>query len=164
MIRLEPATLDDAQTLCDLMTKTFDDDAQRWFGIPQGGPPRYDELSYHQELVEGRAWSDPHVYHKIIFEDRIVGGLVVFPNDSSGRYCLGSIYIDPDYQDRHLGSEVMRLIEETYPHARKWVLDTPSCCTRNHHFYEKHGYVKVGEGGPKEDSFFMYEKVMVTSP
>jgi hypothetical protein len=48
-----------------------------------------------------------------------------------------------------------------YPDARKWSLDTPYKSYRNHYFYEKHGYVKVGETQPeKENEFylFLYEK------
>jgi hypothetical protein len=38
----------------------------------------------------------------------------------------------------------MEYVHRTFP-AKHWVLDTPEWHTRNHHFYEKLGYRKVGE-------------------
>lgn len=57
----------------------------------------------------------------------------------------------------------MRLIEEKYPDAKSWFLDTPYLSFRNHHLYEKMGYKKIGEEIPdKESNFklFLYEKIM----
>jgi len=40
---------------------------------------------------------------------------------------------------------VMQLIENEFPSAIEWHLDTPHLNTRTHHFYEKLGYEKIGE-------------------
>lgn len=39
----------------------------------------------------------------------------------------------------------MQLIEVEFPRAVQWSLDTPYLNIKNHHFYEKLGYIKVGE-------------------
>ena len=39
----------------------------------------------------------------------------------------------------------MQLIESEFPEAMEWSLDTPHLNGKNHHFYEKLGYIKVGE-------------------
>lgn len=39
----------------------------------------------------------------------------------------------------------MKLVEEEFPSAVEWVLDTPHLNFRNHHFYEKIGYKKIGQ-------------------
>ncbi len=38
------------------------------------------------------------------------------------------------------------------------LLDTPSYAVRNHHFYEKLGYVKVGEDARDGSSLIAYQK------
>lgn len=40
----------------------------------------------------------------------------------------------------------MKLVEEEFPSAVEWVLDTPHLNIRNHHFYEKlilFDYIKI---------------------
>ena len=36
-------------------------------------------------------------------------------------------------------------LEEEYTEARTWMLETPDYSKRNHHFYEKCGFKKIGE-------------------
>lgn len=38
----------------------------------------------------------------------------------------------------------LKAIEDMFPHARRWMLDTPSWNQRNQHFYTKMGYIEVG--------------------
>nr|MCU0480744.1 GNAT family N-acetyltransferase [Anaerolineae bacterium] len=69
-------------------------------------------------------------------------------------------HIDPPYHGKGIGTLAMQFIETMHP-ATKWSLDTPIYATRNQHFYEKLGYIKVGEtieaGGLV---LFSYEKVI----
>jgi hypothetical protein len=39
----------------------------------------------------------------------------------------------------------MQFVENEFPSAVEWCLDTPYLNTRNHYFYEKLGYQKVGK-------------------
>ena len=71
------------------------------------------------------------------------------------------IFLSPDYQGKKIGANVMTLIEEEHKEINKWFLLTPYKDSRNHHFYEKLGYQKVGEITPDENSafkLFQYEK------
>ena len=72
-------------------------------------------------------------------------------------YELGRIYIDPAYQGQGIGAIAMRWIETAFP-ARRWTLDTPGWATRNHHFYEKLGYVRLREEGTPPHTMIFYEK------
>ncbi|MCL9777185.1 hypothetical protein [Vibrio methylphosphonaticus] len=57
----------------------------------------------------------------------------------------------------------MELIENEYSHVPVWNLVTPYKAYRNHHFYEKLGYRKVGEVQPNPDNdfkVFEYQKVL----
>lgn len=151
MLSFARATVADAPELCAAMTESFDDDARRFFGKPSGGPPRYNELQFHLELAESRAYPDQHDYHKVLWDGLIVGGMVIFPTDTTCH--LGYIFILPSHQNRGLGASCLQFLDQAYPHARVWTLETPSVCVRNHHFYQKHGYVKVGESERVDGEF-----------
>ncbi|WP_408641630.1 GNAT family N-acetyltransferase [Solibacillus palustris] len=64
---------------------------------------------------------------------------------SNNHYRLNRIFIADAFQNKGLGSQIMQLIENEFPDAHSRSLDTPHLNTRNHHFYEKLGYVKIDE-------------------
>lgn len=47
-------------------------------------------------------------------------------------------------------------MNDKFSNAITWTLETPYLSYRNHHFYEKHGFVKVGETESREDVFFCF--------
>ncbi len=159
MLSFARATLADTPILCDVMTRSFDDDARRFFGLEEGGPPRYNELQYQVELVQSRANGKPRDYFKMLWDEKIVGGMVISQPDQTSCH-LNLVFIDPDYQDRGIGGRCLAFLDEQYTSAKRWTLETPSCCTRNQHFYEKHGYVKVAEVqyDPKDFPTWQYER------
>jgi GNAT superfamily N-acetyltransferase len=146
----EKATPDDAAALTAVQKRTFDDDSQRFAGQPSGGPPGYDSERW-QLMMMIRATA----YYKILDDDQIIGGIIVF-DKGGGHFELGRIWIAPDYQDRGTGGQAIQFIEQAHPQATRWRLDTPAWAVRNHHFYEKAGYVKIREA----NGFFFYEKRM----
>ena len=83
-------------------------------------------------------------YFKILDGDAIIGGIIVVPLPGQ-HHELGRIYLLPEYQNRGIGTRAMQFIEHTFPAATRWTLDTPCWAIRNHHFYEKLGYVQIGE-------------------
>lgn len=155
MIAFEKATEEDAQTLTDVQVRTFDDDSRRFFGQPSGGPSGYDSVDHQIKLMRSGH------YYKMLDGERIIGGLVIFKKRDTHCY-LGLIFIDPDYQDRGIGTQAIQFAEDTFPMAKKWTTNTPAVATRNHHFYEKLGYVKVKEELIEEEgesgTLFHYEK------
>lgn len=99
---------------------------------------------------------------KIVNDNEMIGGMIIFDN-KDGRFTLGAIFIKPGYQSKGIGQQVITLMEEKFPKAKVWNLDTPYLSFRNHHFYEKMGYVKTGEEIPDKSSefkLFLYEKTM----
>ncbi len=86
----------------------------------------------------------------------MVGGLSVF-DMGQGHFHLDVIFIDPAYHNRGIGTQAMHFIEQTFP-AQKWTLNTPGYATRNQHFYEKFGYVKVGVAAFSYFTLIDYEK------
>jgi GNAT superfamily N-acetyltransferase len=150
MVLFELAHEKDAEILKEIGIKAFEEDKKQYGSTPPG----IDSVDWHLSQIKSG------MYYKIIYDGQTVGGIKLF--DMKGRhYRLGSIYILPDFQNHGIGHKAIEFIEKVYPDARKWSLDTPYKSYRNHYFYEKHGYVKVGETQPeKENGFylFLYEK------
>ena len=78
----------------------------------------------------------------------------------NGLYELGRIFIDTDFQSKGVGQKVIDLMHNSFSGANRWKLETPEWALRNHYFYEKMGYKKVGVEGPIPEGFnvFVYER------
>jgi GNAT superfamily N-acetyltransferase len=150
-ITFETPTPDDAEALVQVQIRAFHDDT-RLYGVELGGPEGYDSVEHMREKTA------KHPSHKILLDGKIVGGMVVFDR-GGGYYHLDVIFIDPDYHNQGIGTQALQFLDRTYP-AKKWTLDTPQYATRNHHFYEKMGYVKVREFEDHGFALIAYEKVM----
>lgn len=156
-LKYEIARENDISELTKVMTLTFDHDTQVHLGEPKGGPPGYDTGEFFQRwMIE----EEDAIGYKIILGERIIGAFIVFIS-KTGNNVLGSMFILPEYQNMGIGTRTWQYIEETYPNALSWTLETPSWTTRNHHFYEKKcGFSKTREepleGAP--GTLFIYRK------
>lgn len=153
-ITFERATLNDVPALVEVQTRCFDDDSRRFAGQEGGGPPGYDSAQWQIQMFRQAS-----AYLKIVEDGRIIGGIIIFRvgRDPHGtHYEVGRIYLDPDCQNRGIGTLAMRHIEEAFPKVKRWTLGTPVWATRNHHFYEKVGYKRVRQDGEE----IRYEKRM----
>ncbi|MBN1138220.1 MAG: GNAT family N-acetyltransferase [Anaerolineae bacterium] len=163
MVRFERARIEDAETLTEVQKRTFNDDAVRFGGQPavgpvlpvSSGPPGYDSVDWTLWAIK------TGIYFKILAGDRIIGGVILFDMHKR-HFNLGRIFVDPDWQNQGIGSQAVRFVEKTFRYVKRWSLDTPGWAVRNHHFYEKLGYVKVGEEVPEEADIrlYLYEKRM----
>lgn len=97
-------------------------------------------------------------FFKIFEEERLIGGYVLFSLED-GSVELGRAFLEPESQNRGIGGELLRHAEDAFPATSRLVLDTPAWNERTRHFYEKAGYVKVGEIDTGEGfTLFQYEK------
>ena len=80
---------------------------------------------------------------QIVLDDRHVGGAIVTGDGAS--MMLDFLFVDTDYQDRHLGYATWQAIEARYPHAAHWELVTPYHERRNIHFYVNRCGFKITE-------------------
>lgn len=136
--------------LTEIMTRTFDDDAQKFLGQPSGGPPGYNTGEFLRKFAidgDGLGWT-------IFADGQIIGAFIIFITPTHDDW-LGNIFVDPDYQGQQIGTRTWAFIEETYPDALTWNLETPTWAVRNHHFYEKLGFVRVKTAG--EDTLYKKE-------
>jgi GNAT superfamily N-acetyltransferase len=146
----------DIKVLTSVMKRAFDDDAQMHLGQESGGPPGYDDGEFF------RIWLLPYeesVGYKIMSEESVIGGIIVWILPE-GHNILGTIFVDPDFQDIGVGEQAWRFIEETYPTTISWRLSTPTRAIKNHHYYVKCGFSVVDSDPliPDEDGFTIYRK------
>ena len=158
-ITFEHATPADAETLVSIQIAAFHSDALNYPGVQIDGPAGYDQVdSVLKQIGEDE-------YCKIVADGRIIGGIVV-TELGQGHYHLDRLYLDPAYHNLGIGTQAMQFIEQSYP-ATLWTLNTPTFAVRNQHFYEKFGYVKVGEF-PEPDhadiTLIEYEKRLRGTP
>jgi hypothetical protein len=61
--------------LTGVMTRAFDDDAQKHLGLEGGGPEGYDNGDFFREWLFGYQET---VGYKVISEDKVIGGIIVW--------------------------------------------------------------------------------------
>lgn len=150
-VSFERAAPDDVEALVQAQIRAFHYDSVLYPGVEEGGPPGYDSVEATlKKMTENE-------FYKIVVDGQIVGGIILFEREP-GHFHLDVLNILPEYQNYGIGTQAIKFIEEAHP-ATNWTLDTPAYAIRNQHFYEKFGYVKVGEKYEADDFLlFAYEK------
>ncbi|WP_042149973.1 GNAT family N-acetyltransferase [Paucisalibacillus sp. EB02] len=135
-IILSRTNLDETIQLLEIQKKAFADDLKKY---------QDHESSPVNETIERlRLKIESFFYYTIWFNDEIIGGVDI-RDLGEGKYRLNRIFISPEFQGEGIGTRIMQQIEDEFPQAVQWSLDTPHLNAENHHFYEKLGYKKVGE-------------------
>ncbi|MDQ2088121.1 GNAT family N-acetyltransferase [Herbivorax sp. ANBcel31] len=128
------ANIEDVQKLIEVQNQSFYDDY-----IKYGECPGYNHtVESMTNIIENR------FTYKIVYENEIIGDIIVKKN-SCNNYYLGCICVIPYYQNKGIGNVAISFIEQQFPNAENWTLETPSDKEVNHHFYKKLGYVIVKE-------------------
>jgi len=73
-----------------------------------------------------------------------VGGVRIVKKDDK-HYRVSPIFILPQYQGNGIAQKVFQMLEQIYPDANGWELDTILQEQGNCHLYEKVGYKQTGE-------------------
>ena len=145
--------LEDLDEFMKAKIDAFSDDVKQ-YGF---GPTGYDDYEKEKENIAN------YPVYKMVLNGKIIGGMTCC-DQGDGMFWLGGIYIDSKHQNMGIGVKAITFLEKEFPQAKCWRLDTPYKNYRNHHFYEKMGYKKIGETEPKADKdgfyLFVYEKVM----
>jgi len=139
MIVFRKARPGDAKTLAQVSERAFHTDVL--YGAPGiGGPPGYDSAAWQAKVMRFGN------YYAILADGQIVGGIIVFRKEPR-HYELGRIFVDADFQNQGIGTQAFEFLWQTYPLAKQWTLGTPAWNQRTRHFYQKVGFVEVGEDG-----------------
>ncbi|QJD85559.1 GNAT family N-acetyltransferase [Cohnella herbarum] len=145
---------EDAETLADIMKRTFNREINIWHqaeGPPDNNlcPPGYDSVEMHKYAIR-----ESH-YYVIVYERRTIGGICI--NSTGKRHArIDKLFIDPSYQGQGFGSKVVSLIEKAFATVEEWRLETSSKQVHNHRFYEKAGFVRTYES----EREYGYEKII----
>jgi len=94
-----------------------------------------------QTLPEIEAELHRQVFLKAAAAGRIVGSVRAYLQE--GTCCIGRLIVDPAYQNRGLGRELMAQIEGCFPQAQRYELFTGHLSERNLYLYQKLGYQRV---------------------
>jgi GNAT superfamily N-acetyltransferase len=132
-LTFEEITEADIPELTDVMTRAFDDDAQKHLGKQRGGPPGYDNGDFFRQWLFGQTFTDGF---KVLAHGKIVAAAIMW-DLPDGHNILGAMFVDPAAQDGGVGTRLWRFIEERYTQAQSWRLATPVWATKNHYFYEQ---------------------------
>ena len=135
-IYLKDTTSEDADILAQISKEAFDTDYLVGAPAKSGGPPGYDSPQFQRQMMKFLT------YRNIMFNEKIVGG-VAYNSKKEGNFILERIFIDPEFHQQGIASEIMNILFNEYPNV-VWTLDTPEWNIRTKEFYEKHGFRQVG--------------------
>ena len=89
-----------------------------------------------------------------VYDDGFVKGLIHLEGEE-----ISELYVDPFFEDRHIGSALIGFSLTRIPHPRLWVLEGNEMAIR---FYQKHGFIFTGErkfvpGTDKYEALMQYQ-------
>jgi len=137
-ITLEKATSEDAEKLHAIQIKSF---------LPLLEKYQDHEINPGCEPIDKtlQRINDPlKAFYKILKDNILVGGIAI-KHISNEIIFLGSIFIDPIFQNQMIAQTVSQLIENIFPSVHFFELRTLAQEKGNIHLYEKMGYVIQGE-------------------
>jgi predicted N-acetyltransferase YhbS len=128
------ATPEDAQEILDLQKLAYQSEAAIYqdYTIPP----------LTQTLPELEAEMQSQLFLKAVAKGQIVGSVRAHLQQET--CCIGRLIVNPVYQNRGLGKELMREIEGCFPQAQHYRLFTGHRSERNLYLYQKLGYRRVG--------------------
>lgn len=135
-IKIQRTNVNEVEALLNIQMKAFKEDLNIYQDY---------ETSPATESKERLLRKINNSFHYTVFMgDVIIGGIEV-RKLSETQFYLNRVYLSPDYQNHGIGFKLMKFVESEFPEALEWTLSTPYLNYRNHHFYEKFGYKKIGE-------------------
>ncbi|GLS04083.1 hypothetical protein GCM10007860_12290 [Chitiniphilus shinanonensis] len=149
MPMLEPVLDQDAAAIAALLVRVAAHEAEHWL---DGASPFIPDHHLPAMHCFHRRSGD---YRKIVC-DGVLAGVVLVSSSGREHARIELLYLDPVYQGRGLGGQVLALVEAAYPQVRVWSLDTTRHSARNLPFYQRHGYVVVGQD---EDEFYLVKRL-----
>lgn len=128
-ISFEKAMEQDAADLIKVLDLSFRDDFIRFGECP----------GYKVPIEAMKKRIRDSFQYKIVLGARIIGNISVRAKGEN-RYWLGCLAVIPEFQNQGIGTKAIEFIENEFPDAISWGLDTPIQKTENCYFYEKMGF------------------------
>ena len=130
-LTIPPAEPADYPVLAAIGHLAFQPDKEK-YGL---GPGIYEDPSFLLPLLQK---GDQSV-RKLVVDGEMIGILITRPVEP-GVMHLGCLCVLPSHHSMGYGSQALKLLEQAYPSACRWELDTPADSIKNRRFYEKNGY------------------------
>ena len=143
---LRKSNEDEIEIIVEISKKSFDTDILVG-GKENDGPPQYDDINWHKQMLE-----EGHLYTYMQKNGEIIGGAILFEGEKE--LYVGRIFINPQHFGQGYGIQLMRDIECCFPDVYVIQLDTPIWNIRTNRFYRKCGYKQTG----KDVESVYYEK------
>jgi GNAT superfamily N-acetyltransferase len=148
-MRLIKADKKKLREIVDISKKAFDSDV--FVSVAErSGPPFYDSVQWHEKMLD-----EGHLFQAEV-DGKIVGGAVLFINESANELHIGRLFIDATLQGKGYGKKSMKCIERMYPSIKEFSLDTPIWNVRTNTFYKKLGYKEE----KIESGLVLYRKIL----
>ena len=130
VIVIEKASNEDAAQILALQKLAYRSEAEIIddFSIPP----------LHQTLDETLTEFQEQTVLKVQLGERVIGSVRAY---QEGETCyIGKLIVHPDFQNRGIGSRLLRAAEELFPNAERYELFTGEKSARNLYLYRKYGY------------------------
>jgi ribosomal protein S18 acetylase RimI-like enzyme len=144
----ETADINDVQKLTSISINAFHTDFMVAGRSTKGGPPGYDSIGFHEQMIK-----ESTRLLKIVMDNDIIGG-VWFIQKNSGEAYLYRLFIDPKFHRKSIGLQSFYFLFTNFPDIRSWTLKVPIWNTRTPKFYKKLGFEIVDES----DRFLFFKK------
>lgn len=148
---IEPAKLIDASEIMKAKEDAFRLEIEMY----NREPYLSQSLEEERQLIERRGATNYAYVMRELETGRIVGGI-------NGRKLRGQefyvkcSFMAEKYQNKEIGSLLIHYLEKQFPNVTCWRIVVPYKSWRQQHFFEKFGYVKIGEDRPGIDGFHFY--------
>lgn len=133
-VKLVRAKVEDASIIQEVQDRAFLADFQKYGYCPSYQCPLEKIVYKIQNMIA----------YLVTLQDEVVGCMVL-KELGQGEFHLSHLGIVPEHQGKGIGTQAVKQMIAAHPQAEYWTLDTPNDKPQNHHFYEKLGFVKVGE-------------------
>ena len=98
---------------------------------------------------------------KAVINGKIVGSVRAYEDE--GTCYIGRLFVHPEYQNKGIGTQLMKCIEEKFKESKRFELFTGKKSIKNIYLYNKLGYKIVREERDNEITMVYMEKSSVTS-
>lgn len=132
MLKIEQAFERDFRKIWEIQIKAFEKDSLDSSDFSPGNESFEDFYSKREKFI----------INKICFEESIIGAICIRKYLKESEWKISRIFILPEYQNRKIGTDVLKEIERKYYFVKKWLLETSENNVVSQKFYEKNGYCK----------------------